>query len=248
MPGGAKFMIEAGVLDGVDYGFGQHVKPSLPVGAIGVRPGAFMASSDEVYVTVEGGGGHAANPHEVSADATYVASRIVGALQSLVSRRSPPGVPSVLTIGKLIADGATNVIPERARMEGTFRAMDRDWRFEAHDHFRRIVTKTAEAHGATADVEVRVGYPALSNDAASARLVKEVATDYVGAEKTIAADRWYAGEDFAYFLRERPGAFYQLGVGSAHGLHTPRFTPDEEALRTGTGFMAAVAWRALHGG
>lgn len=243
IPGGATFMIEEGVLDGVDAVFGQHVKPDLPAGTLGLRPRWFMASTDEVYVTVEGEGGHAANPHELAADATYVASQIVDALQSLVSRKSPPDVPSVLTIGRLVADGATNVIPESARLEGTFRTMDEDWRFRAHDLIRRIVAKTAEAHGATTDVDVREGYPALHNDEASTGLAWEAATEYVGADRTVEADRWFAGEDFAYFLQERPGTFYQLGVGSEHGLHTSQFTPDEEALRTSTGFMAYLAWR-----
>ena len=249
LPGGAKFMIEEGVLDGANGGsgveavFGQHVKPELPAGAIGVRPGWFMASSDEVYITVTGEGGHAATPHELSADATVVASQIVVALQSVMSRHCPPGVPSVLTIGRLIADGATNVIPPSAHMEGTFRAMDEEWRFRAHDLIRRVATRTAEAHGATADVEVKVGYPAVYNDEETTGLVKEAALDYVGPEQTVDADRWYAGEDFAYFLQERPGTFYQLGAGTDHGLHTSQFAVDEEALRTGAGFMAYLAWR-----
>jgi len=248
IPGGAAFMIEEGVLDATDgvpapaAAFGQHVKPDLPPGTLGVRPGAFMASTDEVYVTVEGDGGHAANPHE-GVDPVYVASEIVGALQSLVSRRCPPDVPSVLTIGRLVADGATNVIPDRARLEGTFRAMDETWRFRAHALFRQLVHRTAEAHGATATVEVREGYPALHNDEATTSLVQHAAEEYVGPDRVVDADRWFAGEDFAYFLRECPGTFYQLGVGSEHGLHTPRFNPDEKALRTGTGFMAYLAWR-----
>ncbi len=248
IPGGAKFMIEEGVLDAADgvpaptAAFGQHVKPDLPPGTLGVRSGGFMASTDEVYVTVEGDGGHAANPHE-GVDPTYVASQIVVALQSLISRRCPPGVPSVLTIGRLIADGATNVIPDAARLEGTFRAMDESWRFRAHALFRQLVQRTAEAHGATAEVEVLQGYPALFNHEAPTTLVREAATEYVGPDRTVEADRWFAGEDFAYFLRECPGAFYQLGVGSEHGLHTAQFDPDEEALRTGTGFMAYLAWR-----
>jgi hippurate hydrolase len=249
LPGGAKFMIEDGVLDatngtpGPEAVFGQHVKPELPAGAIGVRPGWFMASSDEVYVTVNGEGGHAANPHEVRADATYVASQIVVALQSIISRNCPPGVPSVLTIGRLVADGATNVIPASARLEGTFRAMGEDWRFRAHDLIERVAVRTAEAHGATAEVEVKTGYPALYNDEDTTSLVKDAALDYVGRERTVDADRWFAGEDFAYFLRERPGTFYQLGAGTDHGLHTSKFAVDEEALRTGAGFMAYLAWR-----
>jgi hippurate hydrolase len=249
LPGGAQFMIEDGVLDatngtpGPEAVFGQHVKPDLPAGAIGVRPGWFMASTDEVYVTVNGEGGHAASPHEVRADATYVASQIVVALQSIISRHCPPGVPSVLTIGRLVADGATNVIPASARLEGTFRAMDEDWRFRAHDLIERVAVRTAEAHGATAEVEVKTGYPALYNDEDTTSLVKEAALDYVGRERTVDADRWFAGEDFAYFLRERPGTFYQLGAGTDHGLHTSKFAVDEEALHTGAGFMAYLAWR-----
>ena len=249
LPGGAKFLIEEGILDdwngtpGPEAVFGQHMKPGLPAGSIGVRPGWFMASSDEVYVTVNGEGGHAANPHEVRADATYVASQIVVALQSIISRNCPPGVPSVLTIGRLVADGATNVIPASARLEGTFRAMDEDWRFRAHDLIERVATRTAEAHGATAEVTVKTGYPALYNHEGPTSLVKEAATEFVGPERTVDADRWFAGEDFAYFLQQRPGTFYQLGAGTDHGLHTSQFAVDEEALRTGAGFMAYLAWR-----
>ncbi len=253
IPGGAKFMIEEGVLAAnstsppVDAVFGQHVKPSLPVGTIGVRPGMFMASADEVHITIHGEGGHAAAPHELATDATYVASQIVVALQSVISRHCPPGVPSILTIGKLTAKGATNVIPERAHLEGTFRAMDEDWRTEGHALIRRVIHHTAEAHGATADIDLRVGYPALFNHDAPTAHVRSAATEYVGPERTIDLDRWFAGEDFAYFLQERPGTFYCLGVrneerGITHGLHTPQFTVDEDALRVGAGFMAYLTW------
>ncbi len=243
LPGGAQGMIESGVLAGVDAVFGQHIKPDLPAGTLGVRAGAAMASSDEVYVTVTGEGGHAAEPHELAADATYVGSQIVGALQSVISRHCPPDVPSILTIGRLIADGATNVIPETARLEGTFRAMDEAWRGRGHDLIRRVAIRTAEAHGATADVEIHTGYPALYNHKDEAHLVADAAREYVGPDRALDVDRWFAGEDFAYFLQERPGAFCQLGVGSAHGLHTAGLNVDEEALRASTGFMAYVAWR-----
>jgi len=249
LPGGAKAMIEEGLLEArngtpaPEAAFGQHVKPGLPSGTIGVRSGWAMASADEVYVTVRGEGGHAASPHELTADATYVASQIVVALQSVISRHCPPGVPSVLTVGRLVADGATNVIPATARLEGTFRAMDEEWRFRAHDLIRRVATRTAAAHGATAEVEMRVGYPALYNHEMPTTLVREAATDYVGADCTVEVDRWFAGEDFAYVLQECPGTFYQLGAGTEQGLHTSTFAPDEETLRVGTGFMAYLAWR-----
>lgn len=257
LPGGAKPMIDEGVV-GESFGakpaaiFGQHVQPDMTAGKIGVRSGMYMASTDEVYVTVSGRGGHAAAPHQLETDPTLVASHIVVALQSVISRHCPPDVPSVLTIGRLIADGATNVIPERARLEGTFRSMNEEWRFGAHDHIRRIATHTAEALGADVDVEIIVGYPALYNHPETTEFVRAAAVDYVGEENVVDLDRWYASEDFAWYLREVPGTFYRIGTrneaqGIVHGLHTPRFTIDEEALRTAPGFMAYLAWTYLAG-
>ena len=253
LPGGARVMIEEGALQGngapaPDAIFGQHVQPDLPAGKIGVRSGMYMASSDELFVTVKGEGGHAASPHQLQTDATLVAAHIMTALQTIISRNCPPDVPSVLTIGRLTADGATNVIPESAYMEGTFRSMDEDWRFRAHDLIKRVVRHTAQALGAEADVDLRVGYPALYNHSTPTEQVHQAALDYVGEENTIDLDPWFASEDFAYYLREMPGSFYRIGTGNeeegiTHGLHTPRFNIDEEALRTAPGFMAYLAWQ-----
>ncbi len=254
LPGGARAMIEEGALapdaagPAPEAAFGQHVMPTLPAGAIGVRSGMHMASADEIYITINGEGGHAAEPHKLRTDAVVVAAHVVVALQSVISRHCPPDVPSVLSIGRLIADGATNIIPETARLEGTFRAMDEAWRFEAHALIQRVAEHTARAHGAEAEVEVRVGYPALYNHPEAAALTREAACEYVGEANTVDLDLWFASEDFAYYLREVPGAFYLLGVGNeakgiTHYLHTPRFTIDEEALRTAPGFMAYLAWK-----
>jgi hippurate hydrolase len=251
LPGGAKTMIEEGALKG-SYPpgavFGQHVQPDLPTGQIGVRGGMYMASSDEIYITVNGTGGHAAGPHKLATDVILVASHIVVALQSVISRNCPPNVPSVLTIGRLIADGATNVIPDRARLEGTFRAMDETWRFNAHDLIRRVTIHTAQALGAEADVQIVVGYPALYNHPRETEFVREAAAEYVGGDNVVDLDQWYASEDFAWFLKELPGSFYRIGTGNTekgivHGLHTTRFTIDEDALRTAPGFMAYLAWK-----
>jgi hippurate hydrolase len=260
IPGGASVMIDDGALDGLprpsgangtaapEHILGQHVVPHLPSGTLGVRSGDFMASADEVYLTIRGEGGHAAAPHSLAADAVLVQAHVLTALQSVVSRHAPPDVPSVLSFGRVVAEGATNVIPEEVRIEGTFRAMDEDWRLRAHDLIRRIAEGTAEAFGATCEVEVAVGYPALVNDEALAAAVREAAVEYVGAERVVDLPRWFASEDFAFYTQQIPGAFYVLGVGNeaegiTHGLHTPRFTIDEEALRTGPGFMAYLAWR-----
>ncbi len=254
IPGGAKTMIAEGALGGdggapkADAVFGQHVRPDLRAGTIGVRGGMFMASADEVYITVRGEGGHAAAPHEIAADAVLTAAHVVVALQSVISRNCPPDVPSVLSFGRMTAEGATNVFPTSARLEGTFRAMDEGWRFRAHALIRRVAEHTARAFGAEADVEIVTGYPALFNDPEAAAFVREAAVAYAGAENVVDVDLWFAGEDFAYYLREAPGCFYVLGVGNpeagiTHGLHTPRFTVDEEALRLAPGFLAYLAWR-----
>jgi hippurate hydrolase len=256
-PGGASVMIEEGVLgemDGrgpVERIFGQHVFPDLPAGTLGVRAGTFMASADEVYLTVRGRGGHAAAPHLLT-DTVLAQAHILTALQSVISRNRPPGVPSLLSFGRVAAEGATNVIPEEVRLDGTFRSMDEDWRFEAHDLIRRTAEKTAEALGVTCEVRIVVGYPVLRNDEAAAALVRQTAVDYVGDERVVDLPMWYASEDFAFYTEQVPGAFSVLGVGNeaegiTHGLHTPKMTVDEEALRTGTGFLAALAVRQLAG-
>ncbi|MEO1075322.1 MAG: M20 family metallopeptidase [Bacteroidota bacterium] len=258
LPGGAKVMVEEGALGTMKlhtgsaptHILGQHVAPDLPVGTIGVRAGDYMASADELYLTITAEGGHAAAPHRLSADVVLVQAHVLTALQSVISRNCPPDSPSVLSFGKIIADGATNVLPEEVQIIGTFRAMDEAWRFRAHELIERVATHTAQALGAACDVEILVGYPALSNDPALTATLREAAVDYVGAERVVDLDRWFASEDFAWYLQEIPGSFYRLGTrnearGIVHGLHTPRFDIDEEALRLGPGFMAYAAWHAL---
>ncbi|MDX1421011.1 MAG: M20 family metallopeptidase [Rubricoccaceae bacterium] len=252
-PGGAQAMIEEGVLDamdGVDAPariLGQHVFPQLPAGVLGVRPGPFMASADELYLTILGEGGHAAAPQAL-VDPVLVQAHMLVALQAVISRNRPPDQPSILSFGRVEAEGATNVVPDEVRVLGTFRAMDDAWRFRAHDLIRRTAEHTAAAFGATCEVEVVVGYPALANDEATAAWVRAAAVDYAGETRVLDLPMWYASEDFAWYTQQVPGAFYVLGVGNeaegiTHGLHTPRFTVDEEALRTGAGFLAYLAWR-----
>lgn len=247
IPGGAKPMIEQGALGAASSVFGQHVTPRLEAGTLGIRPGPYMASVDELHLSVKGEGGHAAEPHNLSADPVVVASHIVIALQTVISRKSPPDVPSVLSIGRIVGDGATNIIPSVVKMEGTFRAMDESWRQRAYGIIEQVAVGTAAAHGAKCDIEIRKGYPALNNDPALSGAVREAAVDYVGDENVVDLDPWFASEDFAYYAQQVPGAFYRLGTGNEregikHGLHTPRFTVDEEALRVGPGFMAYLCW------
>lgn len=257
LPGGAKIMMEEGALQprngtsGPKAIFGQHVMPELPAGHLGVRSGMYMASADEIHVTIHGEGGHGAMPHSLNTDPVVVASHVVVALQSIISRYCPPDVPSVLTIGKVSAPGATNVIPAKAHLEGTFRAMNEEWRFKAHQLIRRTIEHTVQAHGATCEIDIPVGYPALYNDPALNSFVREAAVDFVGEKRTVDLDRWYASEDFAFYLQDLPGVFYRLGVGNkkagiTHDLHTSKFNIDEESLRTGAGFLAYLSWRYLN--
>ena len=253
IPGGANAMIEAGVLGemaGVAAPsrlFGQHVVPQLVAGVLGVRSGPFMASADELYLTVRGAGGHAADPAAL-VDVVLAQAHILVALQSVVSQNCPPGVPSILTFGRVEAFGATNVVPDEARLVGTFRSMDEPWRWQAHGLIRRVAEQTAAAFGATCDVEVRVGYPALVNDPEATAFARATATGLVGGDRVVDLPMWYASEDFAFYAQRIPASFSVVGVGPPDGtpgpgLHTPRFVADEKALGVGAAFLAALAWR-----
>jgi hippurate hydrolase len=254
LPGGAKVMLDEGALDARPDApapaaiFGQHVMPNLPAGTIGVRPGPFMASADEIYLTVRGKGGHAAAPH-LLVDPVLAQAHVLTALQAVISRSRPAGEPSILSFGRVIGDGAGNVVPDEVRIDGTFRAMDDEWRFRAHDLIRRTAEHAAAALGASCDVDIRVGYPTLTNDEALTSTVRAAALDYAGRGAVVDLPAWYASEDFAWYTQRMPGSFYVLGTGDeaagiTAGLHTPRFTVAEEALRLGTGFMAYLAWRS----
>lgn len=252
IPGGAPGMIADGALDGVDTVFGQHVRPDLPTGIIAARGGAFMAAADIVTLVVRGQGGHAAEPHRSRADAIVTAAHVVTALQTVVSRNRPPGEPGVVSFGSIHGGSAPNVLPETITLEGTLRAMDEVWRERQRAFVERVAKGTAAALGAECEVTWALGYPPLVNDTREAAFVRRAAEDFVGADRSCEADLWFAGEDFAYYLRERPGCFYVVGTGSSeatrHGLHTPQFTIDEAALSTMSGFLATLALKRLRSG
>ncbi|TAE46913.1 MAG: amidohydrolase [Bacteroidetes bacterium] len=252
LPGGASLMIRDGALRNPDVSaiFGQHVQPYMPCGKIGVWPGMYMASADEIYMRVIGKGGHAAHPAQFI-DPVMMMAQILVTLQQVVSR-SDPRIPSILSFGRISAEGATNVIPEYVLVEGTFRTMNESWRMEAHEKIRRIVHSVAEGLGGRVELDIRKGYPVLHNDEALTSRARESIADYVGEENIIDMDIWMASEDFAYYTHETPGCFYRLGTrnearGIVHGLHTPRFDIDEESLRLSTGLMAWLAVKELEG-
>jgi len=247
LPGGASMMIKEGVLKNPDASaiIGQHVMPLIPVGKVGFKSGLYMASTDELYVKVIGKGGHGAMP-QLNIDPVVIAAQIIISLQQIISRVSSPIIPSVLSFGKVIANGATNVIPNEVTMEGTFRTLDEKWRIEAHDKMVKMATMIAESMGGKCEFEVRKGYPFLHNDETITANVKQHAIDFLGAENVLDLDIWMAAEDFAYYSQIIPACFYRLGTrneekGIISSVHTPTFDIDENALEIGSGLMAYLA-------
>lgn len=251
LPGGASLMIKEGALENPKPSsiVGQHVLPELEVGKVGFRSGMYMASADEVHFTVKGKGGHAALPH-YNIDPVLITSHIIVALQQVVSRRTKPGVPCVLSFGKVEANGATNVIPNEVTVAGTFRTMDEEWRMEAHGIMKKMAEELAGSMGGSCDFRVDVGYPFVYNDEAVTDFARSAAKDYLGEENVVELDMRMTGEDFSYFTHHMPGCFYRLGVGNkaegiTSGLHTPTFNVDEKSLEVGTGVMSYIALQQL---
>jgi amidohydrolase len=250
LPGGASIMIKDGVLENpkVESIYGQHVLPQLETGKVAFKSGIAMASCDEIYITVKGKGGHGAVPH-LAIDPILIASHMVIALQSVVSRNANPTLPSVLSIGKFIANGATNIIPDEVRLEGTFRTFDEKWRTEAHEKIKTICTHIAASFGGTCDVLIDVGYPFLKNDELLTDNAFALAKAYLGAENVEEMPARMTAEDFSYYSQVVPACFYRLGTGNlAKGItspiHTPTFDVDEDCLSIGSGLMA---WIAVNG-
>ncbi|CAN5584932.1 M20 family metallopeptidase [soil metagenome] len=251
LPGGASLMIKDGVLEipKPTAVIGQHVMPKLAAGKIGIRKGKYMASKDDLYVTVYGKGGHGAQPHE-NIDPVLITAHIIIALQQVVSRMANPATASVLSFGKLVADGATNIIPDKVCMEGTFRTLDEDWRRKAHEQMQKIAKGIAESMGGNCEFEIVPGYPFLINEEKLTEQVHLYAQEYVGKENVVDLDIWMASEDFAYYSQVTDACFYMLGVGNKEkgitsSLHTPTFNIDEDVLALSTGLMAYIALKRL---
>ncbi|GAB3321873.1 M20 family metallopeptidase [Larkinella ripae] len=250
-PGGASLMIKDGVLENPAPAsmIGQHVAPNVPVGKIGFREGMYMASTDELYLTVIGKGGHGAMPDQLI-DPVLIASHIIVALQQIISRNRKPANPSVLSFGRFIADGVTNVIPNEVTIEGTFRCMDEEWREDGLHRMKKMAEGMAEAMGARCEFTVVRGYPFLKNHPELTRRMRSAATEYMGAENIVNLDLWMAGEDFAFYSQVVDSCFYRLGTrneerGIISGVHTPTFDIDESALEIGAGLMSWLAVEEL---
>jgi amidohydrolase len=249
LPGGAKKMLNENLFGEDEPGLiiAQHVLPELAAGHVGVKPDIYMASGDEIYIVVTGEGGHGAMPH-ITTDTVVAMAHVVVALQQISSRFAPPDIPTVLSFGKLVANGATNIIPKEVILEGTFRTMDEIWRAKAHEKITSIATKTANSLGAACRVEIRKGYPVLYNDPEKTGIIKRSMGEYLGKDKVNDLPVRMTTEDFAWFARRYPAVFYRLGTGRPDKmLHSPAFDIDEQAMITGTGLPAWLALSFLNG-
>jgi hippurate hydrolase len=243
-PGGASLLIKEGILEnpkpqGI---IGLHVHPGLATGKLSFRKGRVMASADEIYITIKGKGGHAATPH-LTADTILIASQLIVSLQQIVSRNKNPLNPSVLSICSFQGGYTTNVIPSEVKLMGTFRAMDEQWRFEAHQLIRKHATELVHALGGEIDLHIDVGYPTVDNDGVLTEHAWQLANDFMGKENVTETEVRMGAEDFGYYTQQIPGCFYRLGVrneekGIVHNVHTPQFNIDERAIEIGIGMMA----------
>jgi len=254
IPGGAIQVLESGILESfggtIKAVLGLHVSPRVSVGKVGLRSGRFMASSDEFYFTIKGRGGHAAEPHR-AVDPIMIGAQLLTTLQQVVSRKANPDVPSVLTFGRFIGDGAANVIPEEVKLAGTFRTMDEVWRKEALEMVAEIAATLPVSLGAKVEVEVRHGYPALYNDPALTQKVKTIIAETMGNSVPQDLEIWMAAEDFAYYSYRYPALFMLIGTNNddsatQYGLHNPQFNLDEKAFETSIAVLVNAAISLLN--
>jgi len=247
LPGGAKQMLEEGIFKEYkpDVVLAQHVNPAMQAGTVGFKSGMYMASTDEIYLTVKGKGGHAAMPHELI-DTVFIASQIIVSLQQIVSRKAFAAVPTVLSFGKFIANGATNVIPDEVTIDGTFRTMNETWRKKALEEISKMAKSIAESMGGKCDVRIMHGYPSLINDDNVTKKAKILSEQFLGKKNVSDMNIRMTAEDFSYFTQKYPGTMYRLGtagkaVNTKLPLHSSRFDVDESVLSYSHGLLAWLA-------
>ena len=249
-PGGASLLIKEGVLEkpAPSAIFALHVNPQLEVGRLSFRGGKVMASADEIYITIKSKGGHAAAP-QFTADTILVASHLIVALQQIISRNNNPLKPSVLSITSFQGGYTTNVIPSEVKLMGTFRAMDEEWRFRAHELIRKLSMELVHSMGAEIDLHIEVCYPSVYNHEPLNEATRKLAEAYLGEEKVEETEIRMGAEDFGYYSQKIPGCFFRLGTankkkGITAGVHTPLFNIDEDAIEIGMGIMACLGSQA----
>ena len=250
-PGGARMMMDDGLFDEVTpnemYSF--HCLPEMDCGKVGMKKGRYMASTDELYWTVKGKGGHGATPN-MSVDPILIASHIVVGLQQLVSRNAAPMMPTVLSFGKIIGQGRTNIIPDEVKMEGIIRTFDPEWRLECHEKIRKMSCGIAESMGGECDLFIDYGYlPVINNDDCTQH-VHDNAEAFLGSENVEWLDLRMTAEDFAFFADKIPSCYFRVGIHEPGtpfaNLHRPNLIVDERSIELASGLVAYNALQALN--
>ncbi len=245
-PGGAKLIIDSGELNTPrpDIILAQHILPELETGKVGYRSGRYMASCDEIYLTVSGKGGHAAHP-ALTTDQIYIASKLIVGLKDEVARKQAEnGIPTVLGIGKITGEGATNVIPETVEIAGTFRTFSENWRLEAQKLISSVSDEIARATGVAINVRIEKGYPVLVNNEALTARAAGLSSELLGKEKVeIFSETRMSSDDFSFYSSLAPSLYFRVGIKKKDvemkKLHTPEFDLDEDGLETG---VANMSW------
>ncbi|MCH4895117.1 amidohydrolase [Marinilabiliaceae bacterium JC040] len=249
LPGGAKSIISTGIFDkyNIEWIGAIHCEPNLEVGEIGIKSGMYMASGDEIYIDVEGPGGHAAMPHK-TIDTVLTASEIVVGLQQINSRFCPPEIPSVLTFGKIESGGQMNIIPEHVKIEGTFRTMNEEWREKAKTLIKQISCGLAESKGATCKVKIVEGYPFLINSERYTDSIKKLLIEHFDVENIKSLGIRMTTEDFSYYSQKTDATFIRIGVkeDSSKALHTSSFKANIDALETSIKALIIICFNLLH--
>ena len=248
-PSGAYQMLKDGVFKDHNPAFivKQHAYIDLPAGKIAFQSGVIMASADEVHIKVKGQGGHGALPHELN-DTVLAASNIIVAMQQVVSRRSNPFNPMVLSFGKFIADGATNVIPSEVILAGSLRCMNELERGQMLEIIPQIAASTAAAYNCTCEITIPEGYPCTISNKDITEQVKEVAVELIGEDNVCEFPKRMTADDFGFFTEKYKGCYYRFGVAGEHKsgrLHTSTFLIDDESLRESTVLFALLSLKAL---
>ncbi len=239
-PGGASIMIAQGVLENPKPNkiFALHVYPHLPAGTIGTKAGTYMASADEVYITVKGKGGHAAMPH-LCIDPIVIASQIILQMQTIISRSANPIDNTVFTIGKIVGGTKGNIIPDSVSLEGTLRCMNEAWREKCFTLITNYAQQIAQSMGGSAEVNIKKGYPCVHNDVALTHEITGVLKGQLGTNQVVELPLRMTADDFAYYSHQIPGSYIRIGTTNADGtqfnspVHTATFDIDESALLTG---------------
>jgi len=246
-PGGADLMLKDGLFDECrpDFIVKQHAYIDLPAGKVAFQTGTVMASADEVHIAVLGQGGHGAVPHQLN-DTVLAAAQTIVALQQVVSRRSNPFSPCVLSFGKFIAAGATNIIPSEVTLAGSLRCMDEQERMRLKTAIASIVQHTIEAFGCQYSMTLNDGYPCVFNQPTSTRLLRSYAEEYLSARQVAEMPPKMTAEDFGFFSQRYPSVYYRFGTAGelpSGRQHSSTFLIDEQALRTASAMPAYLALR-----